>query len=206
MWCRLVNFAEIFWMKYDYVVTLKKNSDRQVDIISILLCVLSVTAFVFEQISSRRINYLLTIVSIVIAAGIIYNNFIARKDKSPRYRYLLFLAGITWIGMPYLQWISIAFFALAFLEYQAKHPLEVGFTNDEIVINTLVRKRFHWNDLNNVILKDGLLTIDFKNNKLFQKETLDDDEPDADEDEFNDYSKAQLMKAKQSNLNIVVNN
>jgi hypothetical protein len=182
-------------MKYDYVVTLKKSSDKQIDMISILLCVLSIAGFLFEQIKTNHFNYLLSLVSIVIASGIIYNIFFTKKDKSPRYKYLLFLAGITWIGMPYLQWIAIAFFALAFLEYQAKHPLEVGFTNDEIVINTLVRKRFHWNDLNNVILKDGLLTLDFRNNKLFQKETLDDDEPDAEEDEFNDYCKQQMIVA-----------
>ncbi|HLK30608.1 MAG TPA: hypothetical protein VKT28_18650 [Puia sp.] len=193
-------------MKYDYVVTLKKSSDRQVDVISILLCFLSIAAFAFLQINSKQFNYFFSIASLIIAAGIIYNLFFAKKDKSPRYRYLLFLAGIVWMTMPFLQWAAIAFFALAFLEYQAKHPLEVGFSNDEIVINTLVRKRFHWNDLNNVILKDGLLTLDFKNNRLFQKETLDDDEPDADEDEFNDYCKAQFRKVKESNLNIVLNN
>jgi len=44
-----------------------------------------------------------------------------------------------------------------------------------------------------VILKDGLLTLDFKNNKVYQKEALDDDEPDADEDEFNEYCKSRLQ-------------
>ncbi len=180
-------------MKYDYVVVLKKNSDRQIDLISILLCVLSIVGFLFEQIKARQINYPLSLISIVITAGIIYNIFFIKKDKSPRYKYLLFMAGVAWIGMPFMQWVSIALFALTFLEYQAKHPLEVGFTNEEIVINTLVRKRIDWNDLNNVILKDGLLTLDFKNNKLFQKETLDDDEPDADEDEFNNYVRKRMV-------------
>ena len=179
-------------MKYDYVVTLKKSSDRQIDMISVLLCMLSIAGFMFEQISTHHFNYLLSIVSTVIVAGIIHNIFFIKKDKSARYKYLLFLAGITWIGMPYLQWVSIIFFFLAFLEYQAKHPLEVGFTNDEVVINTLIKRKFNWSDFNNIILKDGLLTLDFKNNKIFQKETLDDDEPDADEDEFNDYCRKML--------------
>ena len=181
-------------MKYDYVVTLRKNSDRQIDLISILLCVLSVAGFIYEQIVSRHFNSFFTIVCIVLAGGIIYNIYFIKKERSPRYKYLLFLAGITWIAMPFLQWVSITLFFLAFLEYQAKHPLEIGFTNNEIVINSLIKRKFDWIDMNNIILKDGLLTMDFKNNKIFQKETLDDDEQDADEDEFNDYCKNQLAK------------
>jgi hypothetical protein len=179
-------------MHYDYVVVLKKSSDRQIDFISIFLCILSIAGFVYEQTRSAHFSFPFTLISILIATGIVYNLFFVKKDISPRYKYLLFLSGITWIAMPYLQWISIAFFFLAFLEYQAKHPLEVGFTNDEILINTLIKRKFAWCDFNNIILKDGLLTLDFKSNTIFQKETLDDDEPDADEDEFNDYCKQRL--------------
>jgi hypothetical protein len=64
------------------------------------------------------------------------------------------------------------------------------------VINTLFRRRYDWTDFNNVVLKDGLLTLDFKNNRLLQKEVLeDDDEDDADEDEFNDYCQTRLKEA-----------
>jgi hypothetical protein len=40
------------------------------------------------------------------------------------------------------------------------------------------------------------LTLDFKNNTIFQKEVLDDDEPDADEDEFNKYCREQLSRVR----------
>ena len=124
-------------MRYDYVVTLKKSSERQIDFISIFLCIFSVAAFVFEQIRTAHFNYASGLISVIISAGIVYNIFFIRKAWRPRYKNFLFLAGICWLIMPYLQWVSIAFFFLAFLEYQAKHPLEVGFTNDEVVINTL---------------------------------------------------------------------
>ena len=78
------------------------------------------------------------------------------------------------------------------MEYQAKYPLEIGFSDEEILRNTLFKKKYRWSDLNNVILKDGLLTMDFKNNKLFQKEALDDEEMDADEAEFNAYCQKRL--------------
>ncbi len=180
-------------MRYDYVVTLKKGSDRQIDIISIFLCFFSVLAFVYEQVSTMHFNLFLSFACIIIAGFVFYNILSSKKGNKVRYKNWLFIAGICWIGMPYLQWVSIVFFFLAFLEYQAKYPLEVGFTNDEVVINTLIKRRFSWSSFNNIILKEGLLTLDFKNNRIFQKETIDDDEPDADEDEFNDYCRKRLM-------------
>lgn len=180
-------------MRYDYVVTLKKSSDRQIDLISVFLCFFSVLAFVFEQLSKRHFNLFLSFAATIIAGCVFYNIISSKKGNRVRYKNWLFVAGICWIGMPYFQWVSIIFFFLAFLEYQAKHPLEVGFTNDEVVINTLIKRRFSWSSFNNIILKEGLLTLDFKDNKIFQKETLDDDEPDADEDEFNNYCRQKLM-------------
>ena len=47
--------------------------------------------------------------------------------------------------------------------------------------------------MNNVVLKSGMLTLDFKNNKLIQKE-VNDAVPDTVEKEFNAYCKIQLAK------------
>ena len=94
--------------------------------------------------------------------------------------------------MPYLNWLFIPFALMGLFERQAKMPLEVGFTDSEIVINTLIRRRYKWNDFNNIVLKDDLLTLDFKTNRLLQRETVDE-EGDAEEDEFNVYCREQLQ-------------
>ena len=91
------------------------------------------------------------------------------------------------------------FFLLAFLEYQTKRPLEIGFHHDRVVINTLIKRRFEWSAFNNVVLRDGLLTLDFSNNRLMQKEVADDEEEDdADEEEFNAFCRDRLAAAAQS--------
>jgi len=185
-------------MRYEYVVTLKRDNEKRIDVISFCLCFLSVIAFLFEQLRTGHFNLFLSLGSALLLAGIIINFLHFKKQDSVRYKNWLLIAGIFWIGMPYLQWLCLIFVILAFLEYQVKYPLEVGFSNDQVVINTLFKRKFQWSDFNNVILKDGLLTIDFKNNKLFQKEALEDEEDDADEDEFNDYCRKQLKKAADS--------
>jgi hypothetical protein len=59
----------------------------------------------------------------------------------------------------------------------------------------LFPKKINWNELNNVVIKDDLLTIDFKNNTLFQAYTDDeeDDEYEVGDDEFNAYCRERLQ-------------
>ena len=90
--------------------------------------------------------------------------------------------------MPYFQWLIFVFGFFGLFEFQAKFPLEIGFTDKQIVFNSLIKKRYTWSDFNNVVLKDNVLTLDFKNNKIFQKEAIDE-EGEADEDEFNEFCK-----------------
>jgi hypothetical protein len=180
-------------MIYQYIVTLKRNNDKYIDGFNILLCTLSVLVFFFEQLIEKKFSLLVLLAAVFITAGLGRNIFLGKiKGRTVRYRYLLFIAGVIWILMPFLQWFSILFFLLSILEYQAKYPLEVGFTSQEVTINNLFKKKFPWSDFNNIILKDGLLTLDFRNNTLFQKEALEDVEGEADEEEFNDYCRKQL--------------
>ncbi len=49
-------------------------------------------------------------------------------------------------------------------------------------------KKHSWKAIDNVILKDGLLTVDFKNNKLFQR----DIDNELHEEKFNNWCKLHL--------------
>ena len=111
-----------------------------------------------------------------------------------RYRYWLLLSAVGWFALTTTPWFGGFFVLICILEYQAKRPLEIGFNDDRIAINNIVRQWYDWSALNNVVLKDGLLTLDFKNNRLLQKEVADDDEEDdADEEEFNSFCRSRLV-------------
>jgi hypothetical protein len=179
-------------MHYDYVVTLKRENAHKTDLVSLLLLIFSLLAFSFVQIRNG-LNLFLCLGIAVVLSGLLMNLRSARKKKDMRFRYWLFATGICWIGMPYLQWLILPFFVMAMMEAQAKYPLEIGFYSEGVVLNSLFNKKFPWSSMRSVILKDGLLTLDFINNKLIQKEVLDDDDPDAREDEFNDYCRSKLL-------------
>jgi hypothetical protein len=179
-------------MHYDYVVTLKRENARKTDLVSFLLLIFSLLAFSLVQLKGG-LNLFLCFSTLIILTGLLINLNSLRKHKEMQFRNWLFVAGIFWIGMPYLQWLILPFFIFALMEAQAKYPLEIGFYSEGVVLNSLFKKKFSWNSLQSVMLKDGLLTLDFISNKLIQKEVLDDDDPDASEDEFNDYCRSKLV-------------
>lgn len=181
-------------MRYDFVVALKRENGRRTDFVSFFLLFFSVLAFILVQVHSFQFSYFFSIAALILITGMLQNIFSARKGKEMVFRNWLLAAGLFWIGMPFFQWMILLFIFFAVFESQAKYPLEIGFNNDEIVLNTFFKKKIYWNALNAVILKDGILTLDFRNNKLFQKEVLEDEEPDADEDEFNEYCRERLGK------------
>jgi len=124
---------------------------------------------------------------IFIAGSLIWNAFLYyRTDKEIYYSKALLIAGLVWTKMPYFEWLVIVFAFLALLEYQAKRAPEIGFADDHIMINRLFKKKVSWEEIENVVLRDGWLTVDFKNNKVLQKE-IDSGENEASEVEFNEW-------------------
>ena len=181
-------------MVYQYVVTLKNQTNRYIDILGLFLGIFSVVCFSQEFIRSTQsgnVSFAYPLGIIFVTIVVLWNQYYAKKKKVYYSRALL-IAALVWMKMPYFQWLTFVFIILALLEYQAKHSIEIGFSDKEILINSLFKKRYHWNQFNNIVLKDGLLTLDFTNNRILQREVEDDDDPEADEDEFNEYCRRQL--------------
>ena len=189
-------------MRYKYVVILKNDRERATDTISMLLCLFSAGMFLHSSFQKIQPNYMGLSLATLLLIGLAVNLILARRKPKPgyrsappvRYRYWLLLSGVGWFALTATPWFGAFFLLFSVLEYQAKRPLEIGFDDDRVVVNNIVRQRYDWSAFNNVILKDGLLTLDFKNNRLLQKEVADDDEEDdADEEEFNAFCRSRLL-------------
>lgn len=180
---------------YPFIVELKNESSRYVNITGLILSIGSAALFLREMVLLNRIviPYLAGIV--FIAGLIIYNiHRYYTSDKEIYHSKALLIAGLVWTRMPYFEWLVVVFAGLAILEYQAKMAPEIGFSEDGIVFNRLFRKKHRWDELENVIIKDGLLTIDFKNNRLFQKE-ISAGMNEAGEPEFNQWCAERLTRS-----------
>ena len=69
----------------------------------------------------------------------------------------------------------------------------VSINESQVIYPSFPKKKIDWQELSNLIIKDGLLTIDFKNNRIIQQQIADISST-IDEKEFNDFCRQQLNK------------
>ena len=180
---------------HQYVVVLKNNNKKVIEQTSWLFTLFSLILFGFNLYTDQtnKVLYLFILVILVL----ITINVINKYQKKPiRFSPLLITAGIGILSSTSLPAIGVLLLAAAFLENRSAGKKQIGFSDRGIQFNYNRRRKIEWSELNNVVLRDDLLTIDFKNNTIIQVEV--DDEEDIDyevgHDEFNDYCRSQLSK------------
>jgi len=182
-------------IKYPYIVVLKSSTGWQFNTFGFLLNLVSCIFFTREFVFTQEKNIFL-IAGILLVIGLLFYN-VARLRSGHKifFNRPYLISALLWIKMPYMEWLFGAFIILAILERQVKFPLEIGFSETQIVFNTLLKRKYSWTQLSNVVLKDGLLTIDFLDNHLIQREVEEDlDEDEVSEEEFNAFCRLQLQK------------
>lgn len=182
-------------MVYDYLITLKKPDYRFVDQVSQLMYIFALLTFGYFYYHHPRAGA----VYLFIGAGIflfwIYTILKKRKKGEAFFRLGLFICAVGWVvGPERNMWMAILYAAAGLLEKQVKFPAEIGFSDTEISFNTIPRKVLQWNEIKNVVIKDGLITIHQKNNKLTQKEIEGYVTADI-EREFNDFCRRRIDAA-----------
>lgn len=155
---------------YDFILVFKGNGHRLVNRITRMMLLLALAVFIFVSVPLTKSSTLPFIISFLILGWWILTEYRLKKGKLAYFRIALLLAAWGWYLQPNGKLIALIYLVAALLEKQVKFPQEVAFDEEEIVFNSFPRKHFAWTAVNNVVLKDGLLTIDFTTNKLIQKE------------------------------------
>lgn len=123
--------------------------------------------------------------------------FIKKNQKVGVIDRKLALLGINAIILYFwIKW-DLYLFAIAAILFEAIYlysirKFEVLVDRESILYPSFPKRRILWNELENIVLKDGILTIDFRNNKLIQQD-LDEDDA-VNEKEFNEFCQQQLSK------------
>ena len=134
----------------------------------------------------------LPVILLLLLTLVIY--FLAPNKKRKETTFLFTAIGISlyWIWIGYW-WLSLILVFLFFLYRVSKKELRVYIIADNIIYPSFPKRIIQWNELSNIVLKDGLLTIDFKNNKIIQQ-LIENTAPMVNEKEFNEFCKQQLRK------------
>jgi len=181
--------------EYDFVVTLKHPDYKIYNLISVLICVMTLTAEVFGLLNTVFFNY--NWINIFLSAVILFSLGMAFSDRNKKeyvvtFKWALYAAAFLWLLYPlHIPFISVFFILAALLERQIKFPQEIGFSNDGITFNSFPFRNYSWQQVKNAMLKDNMLTLDFANNKIIQKETEADVSSET-EKEFNEFCRQKI--------------
>lgn len=114
--------------------------------------------------------------------------------KSNRFRLTLMEVPVYFFGFWWLNsgvyWMAVLVLVFSIFATISRKKIEVIITGDTILYQSFPKRIIQWVELENVILKDGLLTIDFKNNKIIQQLV---EQTNISEGRFNEFCKHQLQ-------------
>jgi hypothetical protein len=173
-------------LKNEKLPTYNRLSKLIIFIFVVFFCYLAV----FSELKHIRIKSIGTIVLLFICFGL---QFYFKKSKyslGNRPFFIVILLGWITLENYWMAGITLLFDLFSMITTRS---LDVYFTRSHIQYPSIPAKQIQWDELNQVILKDGLLTIDFKSNKLIQQMT-DAIKTTVDEKEFNDFCRQQLNK------------
>jgi hypothetical protein len=185
-----------------FELLLKNEKTKSYNRISTLIIVLNLALFALFAVNltdkKTRITGITGSVLLMIFLLIPYFSEKIKNEKNKLYTLpALYTATILWLAMGYW-WPAIICFLLSLLYQVSKRPLFICFSQEKINYSSFPKRELQWPELSNVILKDGILTMDFKNNRILQAET-DQAGPAIIEKEFNDFCRQQLIKGTPAN-------
>ncbi len=104
--------------------------------------------------------------------------------------FVFFIPAAGWLGM-HNYMIGIGCILMGLLYKLSLQEIKFIFGHENILKMNFPKKTLDWDLLNNVILKDNILTLDFKNNRLLQAEI---EKNDINEIDFNSFAKLRMSK------------
>lgn len=104
---------------------------------------------------------------------------------------LLVIIALFWSRTEYNMgiWINLL---LAGLYFISTRKLKIVVSEESVSYPAFPAKKIAWSDISNLILKDDILTIDQKNNKIYQHQVEYIDNV-VNEPEFNDFCRTKLV-------------
>jgi hypothetical protein len=181
-----------------YEIVLQNKKAKIYSTISWLIIALNLLAFLYFGIAKLADQFIYPLLGASCLALIFIFYFIVRRKKDRENRPFIIsfiIIVLTWITMGFYFPAAINLL-LFFFQDITRRKLEIVVAVEKIGYPSFPKRTILWNELSNLILKDGLLTIDFKNNKIIQQ-LIEKTEHPVNEKEFNDFCNKQLQSAAQ---------
>jgi len=175
-----------------FELILKNEKEASYKRISILLIILNVVGILFITYLKDFRNWGALIIAAIAVFAAFSSFYFRNKNEKAILTGAFILLSLAWIVAGY--WVvGVLNILFMILHTAALQKPIVSINESRVLYPSFPKKKIDWQELSNLILKDGLLTIDLKNNKIIQQQIADISST-IDEKEFNDFCRQQLNK------------
>lgn len=176
----------------EYRVQLKTSNLKTAWTTGLLLSVLAIIILLTRFLGAES-GIANMIAAILIIVWIVISVMRKRRKYAVSFSPVFILTALVLILIPPFHFLGLAYLILPLVEQVVNRPVSVLFGDNGISLkNGLYTRNYPWAAFSNIVLKDGLLTMDFNNNHLLQKETAGSNQ--IPEEEFNRYCLQKLTK------------
>ena len=173
-----------------FEVTLKNEKEKTYRFIIFLFVIIHVLFFTYllfdEQLWKKGVTGL--VLTLLYSGYRLLITNTSRQKFSFGSGYFFVISYLTLNDNWWFFGIEITLFTLSSL---AITPVTFAFSSADIKKTRVPLKKYKWDELSNVMLKDNMLTLDFKTNKLLQAEIAN---KNINEEAFNTFAQEQLNK------------
>lgn len=149
------------------------------------LFALLINIFLFSWLLSSTPKSFFLWLGMLMSVSYFIFHLLTRRGLLKKFQAVFSLVMIVFVWLVLEEWLPAMLNALLIsaISY-LKKSIKMSINEKGIFIFSFPLKSYQWNEFSNVMLKDGILTLDLKNNKLVQLLTLEDYIDEADFNEF----------------------
>lgn len=152
-----------------FVIEIPNEKAATYKVVTLIVLLLNFFMFGFVFMHAAATSSSVAAVGGLLANGIAIVYYLLNKKhlKTPYTEIIFFINAVLWLlWANYIAAILMVVFSL--LSFYANKKIQITFNDEEIIYPSFPVKKYSWDEVENVIWKDDILTIDLKNNKLLQ--------------------------------------
>jgi hypothetical protein len=175
-----------------FEIILKNEKTKSYNKIALINLVLNIVIFSFLLFYDE---FQLIGLSSIFALGlyVLLRWYVFKKQQATQFfdEFVFFIPAMCWFGLRSYT-LMVILILMGFLFKFSMQKIKFVFTRQNVMKTNFPKKEFDWNLFSNVMLRDNILTLDFKNNKLIQVEIEDPEKTNS--IDFNEFAKSKINK------------
>lgn len=175
-----------------FELVLKNEKKKSYERITWLIIISNIALLILLSIKGVLSRGEIIAIIVMISLAVVLPLYVRSKNVKIETSIIFIMLMTAWITTGYW-WMAVINFVFEIFQITALRNLIVTIKPDIVIYPSFPQRQIGWKELNNLVLKDGLLTIDFKNNKIIQQ-YVEEKSVTIDEKEFNEFCRQQLNK------------